>query len=135
MGMDAYDFELKTSLSEYEDFVTGLASPKSMETFQSRLATAGLGLAGEGGEIADLIKKILFHGLEYTDEVRDKLIKELGDVMWYVAFAARNVVGISIQEIIDKNVEKLQARYPKGEFSVEDFMKKELAQKEKSCPQ
>ena len=125
MGMDAYDFELHMSLTEYEDFVSGLASPKSMATFEARLGTAGLGLAGEGGECADLAKKVLFNGLEFTDDVRDKFINELSDLMWYVAFTARCVLNVSIQEVIDVNVRKLNARYPTGQFRHEDFMKKE----------
>ena len=125
MTDDSYDFENHTSLEEYEQFVTSLASPRSMATFEARLGTAGLGLAGESGECADLVKKVLYHELEFTDEVRQKLIGEAGDLLWYIAFLARNILDVSIQEIIDKNVEKLRSRYPTGQFRHEDFMKKE----------
>jgi NTP pyrophosphatase (non-canonical NTP hydrolase) len=114
------------TLDEYRDFVVGLASPNSTASFEAGLTTGGLGLAGEAGEVADVVKKIVFHGMDYTDEVRDRMIKELGDVMWYVAFTA-SVLDCSIDEIIDANVKKLQARYKGGKFSKEEFMKKELA--------
>ena len=74
-----------------------------METFESRLATGGLGLAGEGGEAADLVKKLLFHGLEFTDEIRDKMVKELGDIMFYVAFTGK----FSIEEFLAKENKKV----------------------------
>ena len=116
-------------LSEYENFVLGLAFPRSMASMEAKLGTGGLGLAGEAGEVADIAKKILFHEMELTDEVRMKLLKECGDVMWYVAFTAC-ALGSSIQEVIDMNVEKLSARYKSGQFSKEEFMQKELAKPE-----
>jgi NTP pyrophosphatase (non-canonical NTP hydrolase) len=117
----------KLTLDRYEKFVTGLASERSMESAHARLATAGLGLAGEAGEFADVVKKILFHDLEYTDDVKQRLLLELSDVMWYVTFTACNVLGVGIQEVIDANFEKLSARYQTGKFSHEDFMRKEQA--------
>ncbi len=113
------------TLDEYEEFVTGLASEYTMKDFHSKLGTAGLGLGGEGGEVADIAKKVLYHGMEWNEEVRQKVIKELGDVLWYVAFAARNVVNMSFEEIIATNVAKLQARYKTGKFSTAEFMEKE----------
>ena len=74
------------------------------------LLTCALGLAGEGGEIADHVKKVLFHGHE-TDPT--KLVKELGDVLWYVACGA-HALGISLEEIAERNIKKLQVRYPSG---------------------
>ena len=115
------------TFDEYCDFVDSLASPKSMETFETRLATGALGLAGEAGEAADVAKKVLFHGMEFDEAAYKKLRNEVGDIMWYVAFVARNVLHCKIEDIIDANVEKLQARYPSSKFSTEDFMKKESA--------
>jgi NTP pyrophosphatase (non-canonical NTP hydrolase) len=73
-----------------------------------------LGLAGEAGEYADEIKKVVFHG-KPVDEKR--LAKELGDVLWYVAIAADSI-GMKLSEVAAMNVEKLRARYPNG-FSAE----------------
>lgn len=79
-----------------------------------RLATYALGIAGEAGEVADMIKKELGHGHE-TDRV--KLAKELGDVLWYVAALAR-LYGWTLSEVGQMNIDKLRARYPGG-FSSE----------------
>lgn len=125
---DTWEFEKHASLQEFEEFVLGLMSPASTATDRTILATAGLGLSGEGGECADLVKKVLYHGLEFNDDVRNKFIKELGDIMFYVAFAARKVCDVTLQEVIDENVAKLSARYPSGRFSREDFLKKENSQ-------
>lgn len=114
------------SLKDYEDWVTAKMSSESMKDFNAKIGTAGLGLGGEGGECADLAKKVLFHGMDFTDEVRQKFIKELGDAFFYLAFAARHVCNVSLQEVMNKNVEKLDARYKEG-FTVEEFMAKEKA--------
>ena len=114
------------TLEEYCDFVTKKASARSLRDFESALGTGGLGIAGEGGEIADLTKKVLFHGMEWNEEIRQKMIKELSDVMWYVAFIARHVLGVTIEEVIQANVDKLNARYKAG-FTTEEFMAKEDA--------
>jgi NTP pyrophosphatase (non-canonical NTP hydrolase) len=119
----------KMTLAEYEDFVTGLASKWSMRNFDTKISTAAMGLAGEAGEVIDITKKVLFHGMEWNEEVRQHFIKELSDIVWYVAFAARNVCGLSIQDLIDINVAKLEARYKSGKFSKKAFMKKEKAKK------
>ncbi len=79
-----------------------------------RLANGALGLAGEAGEAADLIKKHLFHGHELNEA---KLKSELGDILWYVATMARTM-GLDLSEVAEQNVAKLKARYPEG-FSSE----------------
>lgn len=112
-------------LKEYEEFVIGLMSPASMKSAETRMAVAGLGLGGEGGECADMAKKVLFHGMEFDEENRQKLIKELGDVMFYVTFAAREVCGVSLEDVINQNMDKLRSRYKEGKFSVEEFLQKE----------
>jgi len=75
-----------------------------------------MGLAGEAGEVVDLLKKILYHG-KLLD--REKLKLELGDVLWYVADVARQY-GIPLSEVRDGNVAKLTERFPKGHFTPED---------------
>lgn len=81
------------------------------------LAVIGLGLTGEAGEAADLIKKHVGHGHPLDVE---KLGKELGDVLWYVAVAAWHL-GIPLSSVAEKNIEKLWQRYPQG-FSSEASM-------------
>ena len=73
-----------------------------------------LQLAASTGAVADTIKKIRFHGHSAD---RDKLINELGDVLWYVASTAATL-NASLDEIAEANIKKLKDRYPDG-FSTE----------------
>ena len=86
-------------------------------TEPQRLLTGGIGICSEGGELLDLVKKLLFQGKEPTPELREKIKLELGDVMWYV----QQVLiwgGWSLEEVLAENTKKLSGRYPEG-FSVE----------------
>ncbi len=79
-------------------------------THEQQLANAALGLTGEAGEVAEVIKKHLFHA---TPLNQDALAKELGDCLWYIgAFAT--VLGLSMDDIAERNIEKLRKRYPAG---------------------
>ena len=78
------------------------------------LVNSVMGLCGESGEAIEILKKHIFHG---KDLDRDHLIKELGDVAWYLAEAA-TALDIPLEEIFARNIEKLKARYPDG-FSKE----------------
>jgi len=75
-----------------------------------RAMVAGLGLAGETGEVVEHIKKWVAHG--HALDV-DKVKKELGDVLWYVAELA-TVMYLYLEEIARANIRKLEERYPKG---------------------
>ena len=75
-----------------------------------RLPAYALGLAGESGEVADLIKKHIAHG---HDLDLDKLKKELGDVLWYIAGIA-HLHGMTLSEVAIANIDKLLKRYPDG---------------------
>ena len=82
-----------------------------------RLTTAGVGLAAESGEFLEIVKKMVFQGKPWTDDNREHLIIELGDVMWYVAQACM-ALEVDFDEVIERNVTKLRSRYPGGEFNV-----------------
>ena len=69
-----------------------------------------MGLCGESGEAIEIVKKHMFHGRELD---RDALIKELGDVAWYIARAA-DALEVPMEEIFQRNIEKLRKRYPDG---------------------
>ena len=120
---------------DHRDFVNSVTSEATVDsdTFMDRLAefqdgdmiwtepqrllTGGIGICSEGGELLDLVKKILFQGKEPTPELREKIKLELGDVMWYV----QQVLiwgGWSLNEVLAENTKKLSGRYPEG-FSVE----------------
>ena len=82
-----------------------------------RLLTASVGMCAEAGEFTEIVKKIIFQGKPVNEENLFHLKRELGDIMWYVAQACM-ALDVSIDEIIEMNVEKLKARYPGGEFDV-----------------
>lgn len=77
----------------------------------SEVLTDGvLGLNGEAGECADIVKKYMFQG---HDLDREHLAKELGDVAWYLAVTAY-AIGYKLEDVLAMNVAKLQERYPEG---------------------
>ena len=75
-----------------------------------RLLDAAAGLAEEAGEVLGLVRKHLFmaHDLD-----RERLQKELGDVLWCLTITAQSA-GLSLEEVAEANVAKLKARYPEG---------------------
>ncbi len=116
--------------NKYLEFVDAVTSQESKETsvfFErieylrnkdfptQRLLTAAVGMSAEAGEFTEVVKKIVFQGKEPTEENLFHLKRELGDVMWYVAQACMGL-GVSLDEIIEMNIDKLKARYPGGEF-------------------
>ncbi len=82
-----------------------------------RLLTASVGMCAEAGEFTEIVKKIIFQGKPVNEENMFHLKRELGDIMWYVAQACMGL-DISLDEIMEMNVDKLKARYPGGEFDV-----------------
>lgn len=74
-----------------------------------------LGLCGEAGEVAEMVKKHYGHGHTLNKEV---LSKELGDVLWYIA-AIASAFGMSLGDLAAQNILKLRARYPE-KFTTED---------------
>lgn len=81
------------------------------------LLTAGIGLASEGGEFNEIVKKMFFQGKPLNEENHFHMKRELGDIMWYWINAC-TALGLDPNEVIAENVEKLKARYPGGEFNV-----------------
>ena len=69
-----------------------------------------MGLCGESGECIDLVKKHLAQGHELD---REKLVKELGDVAWYLAETAY-ALDVDLETVLQGNLNKLRARYPEG---------------------
>lgn len=76
-----------------------------------------LGLSGEAGEVAEKIKKVIRDdGGEVMPEKKKEIEKELGDVLWYVAQIATEL-GLSLDEIAEKNIEKLYSRMERGKIN------------------
>ena len=69
-----------------------------------------MGLCGEAGEAIDIVKK---HLAQVHELDREALVKELGDVAWYLAETAY-ALGVPLEDVLQKNIEKLKARYPQG---------------------
>jgi NTP pyrophosphatase (non-canonical NTP hydrolase) len=97
-------FPFRASLDRMED---------QFGTPPQRLITAALGLSAEAGEFGDLVKKCLFQGKELNKENRELMIKELGDVMWYLSQGCM-ALGVTIDEVLWANIDKLEKRYPNG---------------------
>lgn len=76
-----------------------------------------LGLTGEAGEVADKVKKILRdkEGV-FSQQEREEIAKELGDVLWYIAIMARDL-GYSLEDIAKINISKLKSRQKRGMLS------------------
>lgn len=97
------------TINEYQIEAMKTASGTNYE-HNEMLINAALGLCGEGGEVADIVKKATFQGHELDVE---HVAKELGDVAWYLAVGAR-AIGYDLETILQMNVDKLRARYPDG---------------------
>lgn len=105
------------NLNDYQELALRTASKESLVDESTMLNVAALGLNGEAGEIADHVKKVMFHGHPLDSDTRDKIAKEIGDILWYCAMGAKGI-GIPLGDIAEMNVEKLKKRYPEG-FSTE----------------
>ena len=102
---------------DYKSFIASLELLDREGSNINRLTTAAVGISAEGGEFMEIVKKMLFQGKPWTDDNREHLIIELGDVLWYVMQACK-ALEIPIEEVVAGNVEKLKKRYPGGEFDV-----------------
>lgn len=126
---------MQIDLTKYAKFVDAVTSKESnnydylhkrIEELRSQtdptlnpalLLTAAIGMAAEGGEFAEIPKKIFFQGKPFNEEVRFHMMRELGDIMWYWVNACR-ALNLDPNDVIVENVKKLEARYPGGNFDV-----------------
>lgn len=85
----------------------------------NNVAYATLGLAGEAGEVADKVKKLIrdSHGV-LTEDKRKEMIKELGDVLWYLT-ACASELGVDLEEVATQNAKKVEDRKTRGVLSGE----------------
>lgn len=121
----------KIDLNKYAEFVLTVCSDqsKNAEEFVDHvrklhnssnvniplLLTSGIGLASEGGEFNEIVKKIFFQGKPLNEENIYHMKRELGDIAWYWVNAC-NALGLDPNDVLAENVNKLQARYPGGSF-------------------
>ena len=97
------------TINEYQTAALRTAQTDKL-TARELLLNSALGLCGESGEVADLLKKYHFQG---HDLDLDHIAKELGDISWYLAVGAY-AIGLDLESIFRMNKEKLEARYPDG---------------------
>ena len=102
---------------EHEAFVYRIQELEGQGFPSERLLTASVGMCAEAGEFTEVVMKIVFQGKPVNEDNLFHLKRELGDIMWYVAQACMGL-GVSLDEIIEMNVEKLASRYPDGAFDV-----------------
>jgi len=122
----------KVNFNKYQEFVDVVTSDASRDFVAfsdriveldrkganiERLLTAGVGINAEGGEFLEIVKKMIFQGKPWNEDNKDHLITELGDMMWYVMQACI-ALETPIDQVIARNVEKLEKRYPGGAFDV-----------------
>ena len=120
----------EVNFKEYTKFVDAVTSDESRDFIAfsdrivsldeknasiERLLTGAVGINSEGGEIMEIVKKLIFQGKKWDKETIFHLKRELGDVMWYVV-QCLIALDTSMDEIVGMNVDKLKARYPGGEF-------------------
>jgi len=118
--------------NKYTEFVDAVTSDESKDFLSlsdrlveldakganiERLLTAGVGLNAEAGEFLEIIKKMIFQGKPWSEDNREHLVIELGDVIWYAANACM-ALEIPFDEVVAYNVKKLKKRYPGGQFDV-----------------
>lgn len=96
------------NINEYQQLAMRTSNRTLAPT--GHLLNGALGLAGESGEIADLVKKHEFQG--HPLDVQH-IAKELGDICWYIAETA-TAIGYDLEHIMQMNIDKLKARYPEG---------------------
>lgn len=104
--------------NEYQRLAMATLNPALSK--QDVLINGVMGLCGESGEAIDIVKKHLHQGHDLDNE---KLIKELGDIAWYLAEVAY-ALDVKLDDVFQQNIEKLKARYPMG-FDTERSINRE----------
>ena len=123
----------QVDLNKYKNFVQEVTSLQSNETgaltFQleklekdsgvnmALLLTGAIGIASEGGEFAEIVKKCIFQGKPLDADTIFHAKRECGDSAWYWINSCR-ALGLDPNDVLEENVNKRKSRYPGGEFDV-----------------
>lgn len=97
------------NLNEYQRLAWRTA--KVFDILPMDLAHASLGLVTETGEFTTEVKRAVIYGKEISEEMRQHMVEELGDIMWYIALAATHL-DTTLSTIAKQNVAKLAERFP-----------------------
>lgn len=108
--------EIIEDLDQYQTLANGFINRPRYVDDLDMLNNAALGIAGEGGEFADLVKKLKYHGHPQTSDINKKFLKELGDVLWYVAQGCAGL-GVTLSYVATMNIRKLHDRHGGEKFS------------------
>ena len=133
MALAPQEKKLNADLNKYKDFVQEVTSLESNSTMVlnnklidleketgvniALLLTASIGMASEGGEFSEIVKKCIFQGKPLDLDTVWHAKRELGDIMWYWINACR-ALDLDPNEVVAENVRKLEKRYPGGSFDV-----------------
>ena len=107
------------TINEYQELAMATLNPALSE--KDVLINGVMGLCGESGEVIDIVKKWLAQGHELDKE---HIVDELGDVAWYIAEIA-HVLGVTLEDVLEKNISKLKTRYPDG-FKEKDSLERKI---------
>jgi len=99
--------------SDAQSFSAALDLIDGFGVSPERILTAAIGISAEGGEFAEIVKKSIFQGKPMDDDAQYHMKRELGDIMWYITQACI-ALGISLEDVLSTNIQKLEARYPDG---------------------
>jgi NTP pyrophosphatase (non-canonical NTP hydrolase) len=110
--------ETVTRFKQYQDLA--VLTSGVHESQEAAILNWTLGLAGESGEFANIVKKMLYHGHDFDLQ---ELKAELGDIVWYVS-ALCTTLGLNLEDVASFNIAKLARRYPEG-FSQERSINRE----------
>ena len=100
-----------------DEFIRRIQSLQEQGVPIARLLTAAVGISAEGGEFTEIVKKVAFQGKELTNDNKLHMVKELGDVMWYVTQACISL-DVTLDHILAQNMVKLLSRYTGGSFDI-----------------
>jgi NTP pyrophosphatase (non-canonical NTP hydrolase) len=99
---------------DFRDYQTRSRETAIYPDMGSNFVYPTLGLAGEAGEVAEKVKKVIRDsGGEITEDTRELITKELGDVLWYVAQLATEL-NLDLNTVAENNIEKLTSRRKRG---------------------
>ncbi|MFJ8216450.1 nucleoside triphosphate pyrophosphohydrolase family protein [Bacillus cereus] len=106
-------------LDQYQE--AALRTWNTNQDFGGRVLNAALGLSGESGEVADIVKKAIFHGHGFDpahcpgeeEGNTHKIALELGDILYYISIMSHEM-GYTLEDIAQMNIAKLAKRYPDG---------------------
>lgn len=104
------------NLNEYQQLAMRTA-PKFKDPLDG-IDNALYGLFGETAEVSEVIKKHKFQGHPLTDLDKENMIKEAGDIAWYLALLCKTL-GTTLEEVCTINIHKLRKRYPGEGFEAE----------------